>query len=169
MRGWRESLFWWGQAVSTCAVSHWAGMRSLYSHNTAHTVMFVQACSCTLFQKTQRIYTLCILPAKWHCSINLVPHMLRVKYRSPYCHPSRIPILKDAYTHIEYAHIYQHSRHKGRDFGQSSSPCPDNANDVQGSSGWCLTLSQPGLGGVRACFGGLSGRTWFLRMHTGSD
>jgi len=49
--------FSWGQAVSTCAVSHWAGMHSLYSHSTPHIAMFVQGCSCTLFQETHWMHT----------------------------------------------------------------------------------------------------------------
>lgn len=102
--------FWWGQAVSTCAVSHWAGMRWLYSPSPTHIVMFVQGCSCTLSEKTHWMYTHRILPAKWQCSINLVSHVLCVRYRSLHCHPFRTPILKrarPAYIHayIEYVHI----------------------------------------------------------------
>ncbi len=60
-----------------------------------------------------------ILPAKWQCSLNLVPHVQRVRYRSLHCHPFRIPILKcawPAYIHayIEYVHIYQQPQRRER-------------------------------------------------------
>lgn len=149
MRGWRESLFWWGQAVSTCAVSHWAGMCWLYSPSPAHIVMFVQGCSCTLLQKTHWMYT---------------PHpaskMTVLTKSCSTCAACEIQVttlssLPDTYFEACMACIYTciyrictylsaaTKERKRESLGHAcASPCPDNANDVQDSRGWCLILCQ---------------------------
>lgn len=138
--------------------------------------MFVQGCSCTLLQKTHWMYTHRILPAKWQCSINLVPHVQRVRYRSLHCHPFRIPILKrawPAYIHayIEYVHIYQQPqrRKRGRVWAMhalhpvlTTLMMFRTAEDDVCQA--CVCVCVLVLGGWQE-----NCATRFLRMHTGSD
>jgi len=118
-------------------------MHSLYSHSTPHIAMFVQGCSCTLFQETHWMHT------HTHCNLTVLnksPFHIHcsVRCRSLHCHPFRIPISNalHIYIHISNMYIFISSHNRGREFGPSSSPCPDNANEVQDSRGWCLTLCQ---------------------------
>lgn len=163
MRGWRESLFWWGQAVSTCAVSHWAGMRWLYSPSPPHIVICTGLLLYSLAEDTLDVHT---------------PHPAsKMTVLNTFCSTcaaceiqvTTLSSLPDTYFEACMGCIYTCTyrictylsaatkERKRESLGHAcSSPCPDNANDVQDSGGWCLILCQACVS-VCAYLGGLAG------------